>query len=74
MDDKRIMHKAMFWVTRIEREGQHGGVTPRTLKGLKAWIRQDARHGLAFIEAVLFVEFSQTVLRGMYQDGELKIA
>jgi ferric-dicitrate binding protein FerR (iron transport regulator) len=74
MRDKRITSKAMFWVTRIEREGQEGGVTPRTLKALKTWIRQDARHGLAFLEAVLWVEFSQTVLRGMYQEGKAKTA
>jgi hypothetical protein len=74
MRDKRITSKAMFWVTRIEMEGQTGGVTQRTLKGLRAWIGQDARHGLAFIEAVLFVEFSQTVLRGLYQEGKAKTA
>jgi hypothetical protein len=69
MDTDRIRNDAMRWVTRLEMHGQEPGGAPRRfIAALKRWIRKDPRNGLAFIEAVLWVEFSQTVLRGLWKE------
>jgi hypothetical protein len=69
MDNNGIRNQAMRWVTTLEMHGQEpGGASRRFIAALKRWIKKDPRNGLAFIEAVLVVEFSQTVLRDMWKE------